>query len=399
MSRIFGKGAAKWRAKLGSLFRRSRNDRTTQKNDPAPEPAKQQQRPQEEPEPTVPAIEAELVEPALSPARWLRAGEEVRFGEKPISGPCYFGTSTEDSYAARACINPKLPLGRQSRPIQHGRFEKTAYDELEADERLSHLEWIGQGRQIDHPDNAAVHLYALEYRALQELLKNEGTLGRTKQTKAELIEIVDEVQRFTTTGADERTRRDAIRIEGATRILIGDDPTTDRLNERPSGLGPPPDVVWWIGRQLRNKGRLIARDAYLWWYCSAPVASRSSEEYRRRAGFREIFRTEYPEGWRPVQGNVEEPDRAYHATSGWFQTDLNGALQDHAAVPGDELLQIATAIGERAKEPRESPVEPTAENAAAMGWRLDDERIREVESETVEVTAILNRYFSEDDER
>ena len=151
MAGTFGKGAAKWRAKRGNMYK------------PA-SPAKPDHGPERKTEPEAPATPARhqsRVATAADPApsaepmahRWLKANECVRVHGRTIQGPCYVGTGSAegDPRTAAASIDPKLGIAERSEPEPYPLA--TTFQALNAGDRGRHLDWITAGR----PPGEEVH--------------------------------------------------------------------------------------------------------------------------------------------------------------------------------------------------------------------------------------------------
>jgi len=394
MPGFLGKGQAEWRRLRGRLFRRA------PEGPRAPEPPAAAQAPAPEPEP---ATETERSTPADS-LRWLNADDTVEIGGAFVRGPCYVGRPAPDAgptpHAHLALVEPAADAPEDGRrDLKAGRA--TGYARLAADEQHEYLQWCAHGRPATAPReaHALIHVYALEYRGLQEIasrgLPTEGTVD------PRMREVRDELERF---APGNRPWTSAARHAlAAMRVAAADDPTAWRLRNE-SEDEPPLDVIWWLGSRLRDVGRLNARDAYLWLHANGlgRAAGAGAGEFKVRARFRDAYRRRLPEGWRPAAPLARIGEFAYHAVSGVFMTRLDGRLEGLPDVRASALLDDAERILRTVAVNETTPAAEThtaattrAPGDAPAAFALDHERILALQSETAEAESILSRFFGD----
>ena len=396
MPGFLDKGQAEWRRLRGRLFHRApERPAAAPATTPEPEPATPEPEPAAETEPRAPA----------DSLRWLSAGDTVEIGAAFVRGPCYVGRAAAAAgpapHAHLALVEPAADAPEPGRRgLKTGRA--TGYAKLAAEEQHEYLQWCAHGRPATAPReaHALIHVYGLEYRGLQEIAAGHMPADGTVDPR--MREVLDELERF---AAARRPWTSAARQAlAAVRVAAGDDPTAWRLRND-SEEEPPLDVIWWLGRRMRDGGRLNARDAYLWLHANGLGGADGGGEFKLRARFREAYRKRHPGGWRPAAPLERIGEFAYHAVSGAFMTRLGGRLEGLPDVRASALLDDAERIlrtvgaddAPLAAEAATTP-EPGGPADGPAPFALDEERILALQSETAEAESILSRFFGDNEE-
>ena len=339
-------------------------------------------------------------QPALAERRRHRCNRRRIRARALLRRPPRAGRRPRCRDAHLALVEPAADAPEDGRrDLKAGRA--TGYARLTADEQHEYLQWCAHGRPATAPReaHALIHVYGLEYRGLQEIAG--GGLSIEGSVDPRMREVLDELERF---AAGNRPWTSAARHAlAAVRVAAGDDPTAWRLRNE-SEEEPPLDVIWWLGRRMRDGGRLNARDAYLWLHANGLGRAAGGGEFKLRARFRDAYRRRRPEGWRPAAPLEPIGEFAYHAVSGVFMTRLDGRLEGlpdvRASALVDDAERILRTVAVNDATPAaeaHSAAAPRALGDGPAAFALDDERIQALQCETAEAESILSRFFGDAD--
>ncbi|SHL66529.1 Tellurite resistance protein [Bradyrhizobium lablabi] len=321
--------------------------------------------------PRPPASPTAASEGRSPPARWVRAGESVKFGNAQLSGGMfYYGDwlPVADGGTRQYAINPRLPASGAADVEGRTMPYWPSYAEISPAARRAFLDWMAGGRRNPAYGVGLVFLffYGLEHRLFVEG-GDDAPL------------VVREVERLLAIyGANNSFHGYAVNFLCFARLAQGGRPDLQKLSpERSGGAEMDLPTRLYLGERLAASPTLSAEDA-LRWVLAMPDTYLRTPAVRCFDEFVELWRLRFaqrfPSGL-PVAGK-DRISLQYRAASGAFDVEVRGPHEQYVDVsritkpmPGlqkmvadctDELDAFSRLVGRR----------PSARNAMAAATLL-----------------------------
>lgn len=262
------------------------------------------------------------------PARWVRAGEPVKFGNAQLSGGMfYYGdwVPVAGGGTRQYAVNPKLPASGSSDVEGRSMPYWPSYADISPAARRAFLDWMAGGRQDPAYGVGLVFLffYGLEHRLFVEGGDDAPLLVR-------------EVERLLAIyGANNSFNGYATNFLDFAWLAQGGRPELQNLSpERSGGAEMDLSTRLYLGERLAASPALSAEDA-LRWVLAMPDTYLRTPAVRCFDEFVELWRLRfaqrYPAGL-PVTGK-DRISLRYRAASGAFDVEVRG--------PHDQYLDVS----------------------------------------------------------